>query len=423
MQEISISTVDFGSSKISASIGQSGDEEFDILATLSVPSRGIEKGLMVDDAKCREDFNKLMDKLKLKSNVQVEDIYVGISNRNLRLTESNVKVSLNAGKVRGKDIKKALTKAKYNINLLDGEEVVDVIINYYILDEKIIYEDIVGWLGNNLEINVSVILGPSIELSKFRSVIQESGYNFKGYIVNSIATRKLFLQGKKLMGVKVLADIGAGVSDISIFRNGVLKYIGCIQLGGNNLTKDLSICGNLSFAEAENVKNILSNDYITIFNDESRDENLEIGNTNISKELFYEVVKARLEEILSYINSDIKNTSFCEGVCSIIVYGNGITYYEKISELIKEQFDMNLILADKNYLQMKDTSNLVSLSLLKEVFDRINLYNKEVSNINQMMNQDNKKSDYIEMNNPIEGEREEKTGLISRIKKKIRDFV
>lgn len=416
MQEILISTVDFGTKKISASLGKGIDNDFDIISTKNVPSKGVEKGLIVDKEKSRLSLKEVLESLSIKTNQKIENIYVGISNRGLRVTETTVKITLNKGKVRGKDINRALMKSKYNVVLLDGEEVVDSIINYYILDGKIVYEEIVGWVGAVLEVDLSVIIGPTKELMKFKDIVNENGYNFKGFVVNSIATRNVFIQGRKTMGVKVLVDIGAGTSDISIFRNGVLKYIGCIPLGGNNLTKDLSICGELPLSEAEKIKHIVSSNYENIFKDETVDDMFEVGTIKISKTLLYEVIKARIEEILGLIYSEVKNTSFCEGICSIIFYGNGITFYENISELIKSKIDFKITVADNSYLEMKDASKLTSLSMLKEVFDRIFLFDSENNEII--------KKEVADVNGKREFAREDKKiGIIEKLKKIIKDYI
>lgn len=418
MQEVLISTVDFGSKKISASAGKSSDGEFDIIGTKCIPSDGIEKGFIVDIDKCKESFKEVMDKLKLQTNENLKDIYVGISSKGLRITEANVKITLNNGKVRGKDIKRALNKCKFNVDLLEGEEVVDTIINYYMVDDKIVYDEVVGWIGNSLSIDASVIIGQSKELSKFTQVVNDSGYKFKGFIVNIIAGRNIFIQGKKSMGVKVLVDVGASTTDISIFRNGVLKYIGNIPLGGNNLTRDLSICGEFSMTEAERIKTILSSNFETIYKDDTVDDVMDIGSSKVSKSLYYEVINARLDEVLNYINKELKNTSFCEGMCSIIIYGNGITYYENIVELVKNNIDFNTIIANSDYLGMKKTSNVTSLSIIKEVFDRFFLFESE-SKEDLKETETEVKDEAIIENEMIET----KSGLIEKLKRFIREII
>lgn len=412
MQEILLSTVDFGSNKISASLGKGIEEEFDIIGTTCVSSRGIKKGLIENEELCQEAFKEVVEKLAKKTAEDIKKIYVGISCNNLRITEGTGSITLNYGKIRGKDIKKAIGRAKSQVNLLDGEEIVYATINYYTVDEKIVYDDnIVGWLGETLGVNVSIIIGKSEELQKFKNIIINSGYEFKGFVVNPLACRNIFLQGRNSMGVKVLVDIGSQTSDIAIFRNGVLKYIDCVPLGGENITRDLSICAELGMSEAENVKKILSTNYYSLSANEEDDDIMNVGTSSISKSLFYEVVKARLEEILSYVNKTIKNTSFCEGRCSIIIYGSGVTYYENISELVKDNINYKVTIADNSYLQMKDSSNLSSLALLKEVFDRIFLINTEVSEVHakDIIDQKEECIDEIDFE-------EENSGVISKIK-------
>lgn len=426
MQGKLVSTIDVGSIKISASLGKALEsEEFDVLSVVSVPSKGVKKGFIVDKEKCKESFKEVIKKLLNKVNEELQDIYIGISNRGLRITETTVKVPIsNNGIIRGKDIKKALTKSKYNITLLDGETVVDNIINYYTVDDKIVYDNVVGMMGQTLGVNISVIVGPYKELQVFKDIVVECGYNFKGFVVNNIAGRSIFIQGKKIMGVKILVDSGAGTTDIAIFRNGVLKYISSLNLGGNNLTNDLAICGELPKSEAENIKCILSPNYETLYNDDSVEDIMEIGTTKISKKLFYEVINARLDEIFKYVNSDIKNTSFCDGMCSIILYGNGLINYENINRIISEKIGIKTTIADSKYLGMKDTSNITSLAILKEVFDRLFLFNSEIKDINKESYLEDLKNEKDDNNNIDKVvDEKKKSGIISKIKRIIREYI
>ena len=373
MKDFLITIVDFGSNKISASLGKETEDDIDIIGTATCKSKGIEKGFVVDEMKCMDSFIEVIEKLEEKTKENITEVYAGISSRGLRITETSINIRLNEGKVRGKDINSARVGSSKRINLLDGEEIVDTIVNYYEIDGKIVSEDVIGWRGENLTLNLTVIVGPSNELTKYKNIINETGYKFKGFIVNIVTGRNIFLQGKSSMGVKVLVDIGSGTTDIAIFRNGVLKYIKCILVGGYNVTKDLSICGDLKMLEAENIKTINSANYQSLYNDKTSDDLIQIGTSKISKTLFYEVTNARLEEILKYVNLEVKNTSFCEGLCSIIIYGDGIIYYENIQDLVKEHIENKSVVATCEYLGMKNTANITSLAGIEEIFERVQL--------------------------------------------------
>lgn len=373
MKDMTLASVDFGCKKISVSLGRIAEEDIDILNSYSTKSNGIEKGFIVDEAKCCEDLKNAVNKLEVSTNHEITSIYAGISARDIRSAEISSSVNLTEGKVRGKDITRAIEKGKHSTILGDGEEIVDVIINFFNLDGKIVCENVTGWRSNILTINLTILIGKTYELDKYRRVIRNSNLLLKGFLINIVTGKKIFLNDKKSMGMKVLVDIGAGTSDIAIFNNGVLKYILAKPLGGDNLTKDLAICGNFSIAEAEKIKKIYSSNYETIYLDKEQPEIVEVGYSKISKELFYNVIKARLEEILYYVNLELKNTSFFEGICSIIIFGDGVTYYENVNSIAKDQIEKKSITIRKEDLGMKESSNITSLAIVKEVYDRLKL--------------------------------------------------
>lgn len=422
MQDYLISVVDFGSKKISVSVGKEFEGDIEILGTTTVASRGIEKGFIVDEVKAVESFSAAVEKLEDKTKENITEIYAGISLRGIRLTETSISIRLNEGKVRGKDIKSALIGSAKKVNLIDGEEIVDTIINYYNIDGNIVCEDIIGWKGEILTLNLTVFIGPSNELVKYKNIINQAGYKLKGFLVNTFLGKSIFLQGKSALGVKVLVDIGAGTTDLAIFKNGIIKYIKCIPIGGNNITKDLSICGGFSIPEAENIKNIYSSNYQSLYFDESNSDLIEIGAVKTSAKLFYEVTQARLEEILEYVNNQVKNTSFCEGLCSIIMYGDGIIYYQDIDKLAKQCIQNRTVFATSDYLGTKNTAKITSLAGLKEVFDRMQLlyansYKKEVKNehLEKSSNHNNQQKDNVKTSSDYKEQ-----GIIQKIKDIIR---
>ena len=99
---------------------------------------------------------------------------------------------------------------------------------------------------------------------KLKEAIEECNLKLEGFLVNVVAGEKVLLQGKKGMNTKVLVDIGAETTDIVIFSNGVLKQIINKPVGGNNITKDLSICAEMSMDEADNLKKIYSKNYLKL---------------------------------------------------------------------------------------------------------------------------------------------------------------
>ncbi|AOR23199.1 cell division protein FtsA [Clostridium taeniosporum] len=380
MQEEIIASIDFGSKKLSASLAAKKDEEdMQILGVKHCKSKGIEKGIIKDVDKCREILKALLKDLEDKTGRKILNISAGISTRNIRITEVTVSVSLVDGIVKNEDIKEALKKAKGATSIGNNEILIDSLINFYILDGRVLHKDILNWRGNKLDVNLTLVIGLKDEITKYYDVFKGTNYKLTSIKLNILCGKQIFLTEDD-MGDKALVDIGAGHTDIVIFSNGIPKYIGSIPLGGSNISKDLAICGELSFTEAENIKMIYSSNYETLYKDNKISDEIEVGTLKISKSLFYEVINARIEEILNYINRELKNTGHYDRICSIILYGSGLNYFENISNFVNDIFKIPTTVMTKDDLGIKNPENITALAVVKEVYDNLDLISYEYKN-------------------------------------------
>lgn len=400
-----IAAVDFGSKKLSISLCEMNNNYIKVLGYLNSDSKGIEKGLIVEENECSEALFGLITDFEKKIGEPIEEIYAGISTRNVRIRDAIPEVFLMRERVTCNDLKKAIENGKSMLDLNDSEEVVDYIINSYILDENLKFESVVGCAGQKLKVNVTYFIAQRQEVEKFKKVIIDSGKRFKGYILNIYSGKQVFLNEKDSDGVRVLIDIGAGVSDYIILKNGMIKEIGCIPLGGNNITNDLAICGKYSKSEAESIKINCSKNYETMYNNRVGKDTIIIESNNVSKTLFYEVTKARLDEILKLINSKLKNSSYYEDICSIILYGDGMTYYENIEKMLYDEFGKESKAMTNEYLGMKNSLNITSLAIAKEVSDRLYLLKEDTKREKEIEYLLNEKKEIeqpkVEQNNSI----------------------
>ena len=384
MHNENIAAVDFGSKKLSISLGKMKGNSLEIQGYLSSNSKGIEKGLIKDQEECNKVFGNLIADFEKKIGESIEGVYAGISTRNIRIKEALPEVSLEEGKVRFKDYNKAIEKGKKMIELHEDEEIVDFITNFFILDENPIFDSVIGWMGQRLKVNVTYFIGRKEDVEKFKKVITNSGKVFKGYILNIYSGKQVFLNGENSDGVRVLVDVGSGISDYIILKNGIIKEIGNVLVGGNNITNDLAICGEYSKSEAENIKVICSDNFETLYENREEKDTIIIGTNEVSKTFLYEVTKARLDEILKLINSKLKNSSYYEDICSIILYGDGITYYENIEKMLNDEFEKKVKAITNEYLGMKNSLNITSLAIVKEVSDRLYLLKEDTKRENEI---------------------------------------
>ncbi|WP_294156463.1 cell division FtsA domain-containing protein [uncultured Clostridium sp.] len=372
LQEI-ITAIDLGSKKLSATIAvKDKNDELEILYTKSSKSSGIEKGIITDIVKCREALEKLLKELEEKTKRDIKNITVGISSRELRITETTVKIDLKDGKVTKESLSYGLNKAKNNFALSSEETIIDEIINFYIINNQVVYKDILNCKADSLEMNLTLIIGNKKEINKYYELFKDTKYVLSDIKSNIVTGKQIFLNEKKYDGETVLVDIGAGEIDLAVFDNAsILKCMSSIPVGGNNISNDMAICGEFSFLEADNIKKIYSSNYKTLYKDNSIPDEIEVGTVKVSKELFYEVTNARIEEILNHIHIELKKTGHYDRICSIILYGDALSYFEDISEIVRKIFKIKIKIVKDVDLGIKNSENITSLALVKEVYDRL----------------------------------------------------
>jgi cell division protein FtsA len=100
----------------------------------------------------------------------------------------------------------------------------------------------------------------------------------------------------------VLADIGAGTTDIATFRNGTVDHTSVLAVGGNQITRDLAIGLGIPFEAAEQAKKEHGN-LLRIGKDGKEAEATVAlnGGGGVLKADLNEIIRARVEEILKLI--------------------------------------------------------------------------------------------------------------------------
>lgn len=412
MQHEIITSIDFGSKKFSASVAVSNkDGDMDILGVKSCKSEGIEKGLVTDVEKCKASVLGLLDELQKTTQKNIRDITIGISARNVKIKEIRTVVNVDGGVISSRNIRSCITKAGRELLINNDEQLIDLMINFCILDGKVIHDNVIGMKANKLEINYTAAIGLKEDVQKYYDIFEGSKYTIKYIMLNIYSGKQIFLNEKNSIGDIALVDIGAGETDICLFNNGIPKFIQSIPLGGNNISNDLAICGKFSFMEADNIKVIYSGNYESLYKDESLEDDIEVGTTSVSKELFYEVTNARIEEILTHINMELKKTGHYDRICSIILYGDGLSYFENINEYIKNIISIKSRFVNKTDLGIKNAENITSLALAKDVYDRLKLIGD--NDTTQIVEEIHTKKNEAEF---LLNEEKEKSPILGRIK-------
>jgi cell division protein FtsA len=112
-------------------------------------------------------------------------------------------------------------------------------------------QDVIGLSGKRLDYSRWTI---SAAANAVRRLSQVTGARIDDFVVSSFASASMVTdEAMRRNGVLVI-DIGGGVTDYMLYLDGVFVQAGVIPMGGDQITKDLSVGLGVSLADAEEIK-------------------------------------------------------------------------------------------------------------------------------------------------------------------------
>lgn len=247
-------SIDVGSSKIVALIADFEDNKFHVLGHATGPSLGVKNGIIVDVDSASQAIKQVVDKANKKCNRKPKFVNINVSDSNLRTNNQNRPISFNGNTkvITKKDVEQAIQNSSAGIMSANKKELDPIVNNFTINDE-------VEMLPIGME---AVFLGAQVHLTSVsnqainnisQSLIS-SDLGVDKIILDSIASSSICItQEDKDRGVCLL-DIGAGVSNISVFAKGGIVFSQVFNAGGNSVTNNIAQSYNTTFDEAERLK-------------------------------------------------------------------------------------------------------------------------------------------------------------------------
>jgi cell division protein FtsA len=283
-----ICALDVGSSKISACAAQIRKRQVSNLFFESAASRGVRDGVIVDSIALIDAVEKLLRNLKKKSGINIKFLHVNISGQDIVTKHSRAIIPLaeRGNKViTVSDMQRATEQARILGSSLE-EEIIHIIPSSYSIDSKSNITNPIGLYSHKLEVDLFLVCGKMSSVETLSRVINQAGYEVSRMSFSGLATSKAVFDRKMKEGVTVFCDIGSDITEILIFRDGLLKDIEILPLGGNNLTFQIQEALKIPFDLAEDIKR----SYGVVGDPEKLDENKEIL---VKKSDFYKPIKQK----------------------------------------------------------------------------------------------------------------------------------
>lgn len=283
-----ICAVDIGSNKISVALAKIKKNHIENIYFDSMPSLGVKEGIIVDATVLVGCLTKIIKNLKIKSGLKIKFIHTNFSGKDISTKHSYAIIPLaeRGNKViTSTDIDSANEQARILGSSLE-EEIIHVIPSSYSIDSKRNVINPLGLYSHRLEVDLYLVCAKLASLQSLSRVISQAGYEIKNLSFSGLATSKVVFGKEEKKGLSIFCDVGSDVTELLIFKDGLLQDIQILNLGGNSMTAQLCDGLKINSELAEDIKR----SYGIIGDASSIPENKEIL---VKKDEFYKPIKQR----------------------------------------------------------------------------------------------------------------------------------
>ncbi|MEO0025954.1 MAG: cell division protein FtsA [candidate division WOR-3 bacterium] len=325
-----IAAIDIGTTKVTcviAEVDPTGKTE--VKGYGVSPPDGFRMGVVISLDKATESFARAIEQAEKMANCRIGagPVYTSITGDHIKHMPGlgAVPVSRPNKGIMPRDIEDVIRQAQ-TIRLPNDEQILHVIPTQFIVDGQRGVRNPLGLFGVRLEVEALLIIGAVTAIENIYRVMERLDIKHRVLVLQSLATSYgVCDEEDKELGVAII-DIG-GVLEVSIYREGEIRFTKMLPVGAANITKDVAIGLRTSYQQAESIKREFG---VAMAGMIERDEPLTIedasgrGPKQVSQRLLASIIEPRVEELLNLADAEIRKSQLADGLSGgVILTGGG----------------------------------------------------------------------------------------------------
>ncbi|MCL0103032.1 cell division protein FtsA [Dehalococcoidia bacterium] len=335
-------SIDVGTSKVSSIVANLGDGgTIQILGVGVVPSGGVHKGLVVDIDEAKEAIRESVMRAERTSGLRIESAYVGVTGRHISSLNSRgvVATTRSDKRVTADDLDRVLESAR-SITIPSDRRLLHVIPRHYTLDGQVAVKEPVGMHSFRLDVETHIVTVSAALVQNLIKSIRGVGVEIDNLVLSPLAAGETVLSADERNAGVILADIGAGTTDVAIFKEGCVWHSAILPVGGYQVTRDIAIGLGIPNELAEEMKRKYGN-LMTTNDVRAEHSELDVGNRHtVSYRELNDIIRVRVEEVLQLVMMEIPRGEWDVLAPAGLVLTGGTANIPGIDLLAREVLDM-----------------------------------------------------------------------------------
>ena len=343
--------LEIGTSTICVVVGEVlGNGSIKILGVGQAPSRGVRKGEIVDFETAQTCLNDALVEAEEKSDVEISNVYLAVSGSHIEslCNKGSIRIPEIDGvnEISEEDLDEVREIAR-DIKLPPENVFLHSIIRDYYVDGQEGVQNPVGRQGQVVEADYHIIHGIKTRLQNTIRCVREIPINVEEVVFSPIAAAQVMLKRDDKDRGALLIDIGGGVTDYVMYSGGSVAQSGCIGVGGDHITNDISVVMKIPLTRSEKLK--IDHGCALPENDEDSsivldDDPLKSG-LEIDKELLNQIINARATEIFEQLKDRITKHDNLDTLGAGVFLTGGASKLKDIDKLAEDILGLPVSLA------------------------------------------------------------------------------
>lgn len=378
-QDIYIS-LDIGSSTVKVLIGEMSNNQLHVIGVGSVKSNGIRKSTIVDIDATVQSIKKAVEQAERMTGIKIERVILGVPSNQVGLQPVKGVVAVNGEnrEISDDDLERVLESAQV-MSIAPERELVNLLPSQFIVDHLDGIKDPRGMIGIRLEMDGTLVTTSRTILHNILRCVERAGLEVVDIYLQPLAAGTYALtEDEKNQGTAFI-DFGGGSTTIAVFNENQLTHTSVIPVGGDHITKDLSIVLKTPTEQAEKIKQQFGHAYIDEASDDELFEVPVVGadtTDQYSQRYISEIISVRLEELFELILDELARLGVRDLPGGIVITG-GVTKLEGMAQLARQCMQSRVRIYSPDYIGVRDPAYTTAVGLIRYAYDEDQFFNRE----------------------------------------------
>lgn len=324
-----ITALDVGSSKVSALIAQRMDDgQLVVLGTGQRESRGVKRGYVADMHATELAIREAVEQAERIAGTNIEDVWVSFSAGGLLSDVVKLEADLGGHRVEQADIDELLKAGRDAIDP-QGKMVLHAQPTCYTIDGLAGVKRPLGLHADRLGIDIHVVSTEGSPVRNLDLCVRSAHLEVRSIIAAPVATGLACLTDEERELGVALVEIGAGVTNVSVFAGGVLAGLASIPMGSADITDDIASAFGTARNWAERTKcfhgsaNLSPRDNHDMIDVQPAIPDDGAEGPRITKAQLNATIRQRLERLMAEIQKELRKLGFQDPIGRQIVLTGG----------------------------------------------------------------------------------------------------